>query len=139
MPALSCGIVIASVRSGSFHCNDDFFSRSRPLDELRKVRLGDVYRNLGHTCSYYLSDLALHLPPAYHAALGGALLRQGLLVEAEAVLSAAVLLEPDSEEYRRLLVEVKWIARRPRHAAHPNLRAAANRAAPPRRGLPRTP
>lgn len=43
----------------------------------------------------------------YHAALGGVLLAQGLLVEAEGVLSAAVLLEPGSQAYRLLLAEVR--------------------------------
>lgn len=43
----------------------------------------------------------------YHAALGSILLRQGLLVEAEAVISAAALLEPTSEQYRLLLAEVR--------------------------------
>lgn len=43
----------------------------------------------------------------YHAALGGVLLAQGLLVEAEGVLSAALLLEPSSQAYRLLLAEVR--------------------------------
>lgn len=43
--------------------------------------------------------------PVYQAALGWVLLREGHWAEAEAVLSAAVLLAPENEEYRRLLTE----------------------------------
>jgi len=40
----------------------------------------------------------------YHAALGATMLKRGKRAEAEAVLSAAVLLDVDNAEYRRLLV-----------------------------------
>lgn len=43
----------------------------------------------------------------YHAALGDVLLRTGHRTEAEAVLSAATLLEPENTEYRRLLLEAR--------------------------------
>jgi len=43
----------------------------------------------------------------YHAALGGILLRRGKRVQAEAVLSAAVLLDVENAEYRQLLVEAR--------------------------------
>ena len=41
----------------------------------------------------------------YQAALGELLLRQGFRAEAQAVLSAATLLDPENPAYRRLLVE----------------------------------
>jgi hypothetical protein len=43
----------------------------------------------------------------YHAALGATLLKRGKRAEAEAVLSAAVLLDVDNAEYRKLLVEAR--------------------------------
>jgi hypothetical protein len=43
----------------------------------------------------------------YHAALGATLLKRGKRAEAEAVLSAAVLLDVDNAEYRRLLVAAR--------------------------------
>ena len=43
----------------------------------------------------------------YHAALGAILLKRGKRAEAEAALSAAVLLDVDNAEYRRLLVEAR--------------------------------
>ena len=43
----------------------------------------------------------------YHAALGATLLKRGKRAEAEAVLSAAVLLDVDNANYRRLLVEAR--------------------------------
>ena len=43
----------------------------------------------------------------YHAALGSTLLKRGKRAEAEAVLSAAVLLDVDNAEYRRLLVAAR--------------------------------
>jgi len=43
----------------------------------------------------------------YHASLGGMLLKRGKVVEAEAVLSAAVLLDVENPEYRRLLLEAR--------------------------------
>jgi Flp pilus assembly protein TadD len=43
----------------------------------------------------------------YHASLGGMLLKRGKIVEAEAVLSAAVLLDVENPEYRRLLLEAR--------------------------------
>jgi predicted Zn-dependent protease len=43
----------------------------------------------------------------YHAALGSTLLKRGKRSEAEAVLSAAVLLDVDNAEYRRLLVAAR--------------------------------
>ena len=43
----------------------------------------------------------------YHAALGATLLKRGKRAEAEAVLSAAVLLDVDNPEYRKLLVEAR--------------------------------
>jgi hypothetical protein len=43
----------------------------------------------------------------YHSALGATLLKRGKRAEAEAVLSAAVLLDVDNPEYRRLLVEAR--------------------------------
>ena len=43
----------------------------------------------------------------YHAALGGILLRRGKRVQAEAVLSAAVLLDVENSEYRQLLIEAR--------------------------------
>ena len=43
----------------------------------------------------------------YHAALGAILLQRGKRAEAEAALSAAVLLDVDNAEYRRLLVEAR--------------------------------
>ena len=45
--------------------------------------------------------------PRYHAALGATLLKRGKRAEAEAVLSAAVLLDVDNAEYRRLLVAAR--------------------------------
>jgi len=43
----------------------------------------------------------------YHAALGATLLKRGKRAEAEAVLSAAVLLDVDNADYRRLLVAAR--------------------------------
>ena len=43
----------------------------------------------------------------YHGALGSILLKRGKRAEAEAVLSAAVLLDVESVEYRQLLVEAR--------------------------------
>ena len=43
----------------------------------------------------------------YHSALGATLLKRGKRAEAEAALSAAVLLDVDNAEYRRLLVEAR--------------------------------
>ena len=43
----------------------------------------------------------------YHAALGEILIKRGKRAEAEAVLSAAVLLDVDNAEYRRLLIEAR--------------------------------
>ena len=43
----------------------------------------------------------------YHAALGGILLKRGKRVQAEAVLSAAVLLDVENAEYRQLLIEAR--------------------------------
>ena len=43
----------------------------------------------------------------YHAALGATLLKRGKRAEAEAVLSAAVLLDVDNAEYRKLLVAAR--------------------------------
>jgi beta-barrel assembly-enhancing protease len=43
----------------------------------------------------------------YHAALGGILLKRGKRVQAEAVLSAAVLLDVESADYRQLLIEAR--------------------------------
>ena len=43
----------------------------------------------------------------YHAALGATLLKRGKRAEAEAVLSAAVLLDVNNAEYRRLLVDAR--------------------------------
>jgi hypothetical protein len=43
----------------------------------------------------------------YHAALGAILLRRGKRVQAEAVLSAAVLLDVENSEYRQLLIEAR--------------------------------
>jgi tetratricopeptide (TPR) repeat protein len=43
----------------------------------------------------------------YHAALGATLLKRGKRAEAEAVLSAAVLLDVENAEYRRLLVAAR--------------------------------
>jgi len=43
----------------------------------------------------------------YHAALGSTLLKRGKRAEAEAVLSAAVLLDVDNADYRRLLVAAR--------------------------------
>lgn len=43
----------------------------------------------------------------YHAALGSTLLKRGKRADAEAVLSAAVLLDVDNAEYRRLLIEAR--------------------------------
>jgi hypothetical protein len=43
----------------------------------------------------------------YHAALGATLLKRGKRAEAEAVLSAAVLLDVDNAQYRRLLVAAR--------------------------------
>ena len=43
----------------------------------------------------------------YHAALGATLLKRGKRAEAEAVLSAAVLLDVENADYRRLLLEAR--------------------------------
>jgi beta-barrel assembly-enhancing protease len=43
----------------------------------------------------------------YHGALGAMLLKRGKVVEAEAVLSAAVLLDVENAEYRRLLLDAR--------------------------------
>jgi Flp pilus assembly protein TadD len=43
----------------------------------------------------------------YHAALGAVLLKRGKPLEAEAVLSAAVLLDVENAGYRQLLVEAR--------------------------------
>ena len=44
---------------------------------------------------------------SYHAALGSILLRRGKRAQAEAVLSAAVLLDVENSDYRQLLVEAR--------------------------------
>ena len=44
---------------------------------------------------------------SYHAALGSILLRRGKRAQAEAVLSAAVLLDVENADYRQLLVEAR--------------------------------
>ena len=43
----------------------------------------------------------------YHAALGAILLKRGKVAAAEAALSAAVLLDVENAEYRRLLTEAR--------------------------------
>jgi Flp pilus assembly protein TadD len=43
----------------------------------------------------------------YHAALGRLLLKRGKATEAEAVLSAAVLLDMENAEYRELLLDAR--------------------------------
>ena len=43
----------------------------------------------------------------YHAALGKILLKRGKITAAEAALSAAVLLDVENAEYRRLLTEAR--------------------------------
>jgi Flp pilus assembly protein TadD len=45
--------------------------------------------------------------PRYHAALGAILLKRGKIAAAEAALSAAVLLDVENAEYRRLLTEAR--------------------------------
>ena len=64
--------------------------------------------------------------PAYHAALGSVLLAEGHVVEAEAVLSAAVLLAPDSEEGLRVSAEVDLL----RQQYQEMFRRSANRSTP---------
>jgi Flp pilus assembly protein TadD len=43
----------------------------------------------------------------YHAALGALLLKRGKITAAQAALSAAVLLDVENAEYRRLLMEAR--------------------------------
>ena len=89
------GLTVAQVR----HHAQQAFDDGREAVELRLYqRAEDKFRE----AVLYDGSQA-----RYHASLGGMLLKRGKAVEAEAVLSAAVLLDVENPEYRRLLLEAR--------------------------------
>lgn len=70
--------------------------------QAREVGWLDRARDYFYEATQFDGSVAL-----YHAALGEVLIRQGLFIEAEAVLSAASLLEPENVEFRRMLGEAR--------------------------------
>ena len=89
------GLTIAQVRRHAIEAYDD----GREALELRLYQQAeDKFRE---AILYDGSDAR------YHAALGGILLKRGKRGEAEAVLSAAVLLDVEKAEYRQLLLEAR--------------------------------
>lgn len=94
-PVPKNGLTLAQVR---------FRARRAWIDGMEAREVGDWNRARG---LFFEATQLDGTEPSYHAALGIALMQQGKLVEAEAVVSAAVLLEQNSEEYRRLLAEVR--------------------------------
>jgi predicted Zn-dependent protease len=89
------GLTVAQVR----HHAQQAFDDGREAVELRLYqRAEDKFRE----AVLYDGSQA-----RYHASLGGMLLKRGKAVEAEAVLSAAVLLDVENAEYRHLLLEAR--------------------------------
>jgi hypothetical protein len=89
------GLTVAQVR----HHAQQAFDDGREAVELRLYqRAEDKFRE----AVLYDGSQA-----RYHASLGGMLLKRGKVVEAEAVLSAAVLLDVENAEYRHLLLEAR--------------------------------
>jgi beta-barrel assembly-enhancing protease len=94
-PVARNGLTVAQVRRHAQEAFDD----GREAVELRLYqRAEDKFRE----AVLYDGSQA-----RYHASLGGMLLKRGKAVEAEAVLSAAVLLDVENPEYRRLLLEAR--------------------------------
>ena len=70
--------------------------------QAREVSWGARARDFLYEATQLDGSVAL-----YQAALGELLLRQGFRAEAQAVLSAAILLNPENSDYRRLLAEAR--------------------------------
>ena len=89
------GLTVAQVRQRAREAFDD----GREALELRLYqRAEDRFRQ----AAYYDGSEA-----RYHAALGAILLKRGKRVEAETVLTAAVLLDVENADYRQLLLEAR--------------------------------
>jgi hypothetical protein len=89
------GLTIAQVRRRAREAFDDG-------REALELRLYERAEDRFHEAVLYDGSEA-----RYHAALGAILLKRGKSVAAEAVLTAAVLLDIENAEYRRLLVEAR--------------------------------
>jgi hypothetical protein len=94
-PAPRNGLSLAQVRRRAREAFDDG-------REALELRLYERAENRFREAVFYDGGEA-----RYHAALGAILLKRGKRVEAEAVLTAAVLLDVENAEYRQLLVEAR--------------------------------
>lgn len=85
---------------------DEVITRARMAYEegvqAREVGWLERARDQFYVATQYDGSVAM-----YHAALGQVLMRQRLFTEAEAVFSAATLLEPENGEFRRMLGEAR--------------------------------
>ena len=89
------GLTLAQVRRRAREAFDDG-------REALELRLYDQAEAKFREAAFYDGGEA-----RYHAALGGILLKRGKRIEAEAVMTAAVLLDVENAEYRQLLVEAR--------------------------------